>query len=203
MSSSTLDHPWFLGTGNEGKRKEIVAAFKGLTVELLPLPDPGIMDSIEESGETIAENARIKAREISRQLNQYVLADDTGLFVDALDGQPGVLTARYAGANATAESNRAKLLASLEGIPLDNRTARFSCALALADPNGKIALEAEGTCEGVILEKAQGMSNFPYDPLFWIPEHKATLCQLDPETRAQLNHRTIAIGKLIRMLRGI
>lgn len=200
MDSTVKEFSWIVGTGNPGKLAELQEVFVGTPVTLRALPDPSVLDSVAETGATIEENARIKAREIARQCGGYVLADDTGLFVDALDGAPGVRTARYAGDGATATANRGKLLEALEGVPGEQRTARFICALALADPSGQIVLQAEGACEGMILEQPRGESAFPYDPLFWLPEYQTTLCLLDPEIRRRINHRARAAGKLINRM---
>lgn len=198
--SKITEHTWVFGSSNPGKLKELQDAFAGSFVALCALPDPSVMNGIVESGSTIEENARIKAVEVAKRLNCHALADDTGLFVDALDGAPGVLTARYAGAGASVSDIRSKLLKELNEVPLEDRTASFRCALALADAKGNIILESKGICEGRILCETLGDSPFPYDPLFWIPDCGKTLCQLEQPVRNRYNHRTIAARNLLQQL---
>ena len=149
-----------------------------------------------EDAETFAGNARKKAGETARRLGLWVLADDSGLAVDALGGAPGVLSARYAGAHGDDEANNRKVLEALADVPDDRRGAAFVCALALADPSGAIRLEAEGTCRGRITHAPRGANGFGYDPLFLIPEYHKTFGELSALVKHQLSHRARAFAQL-------
>jgi XTP/dITP diphosphohydrolase len=157
---------------------------------------------VMEDGQTLAENARIKASGYARQLGLWVLADDTGLEVDALGGAPGVRSARYAGERATMAENRACLLAALRHVPEAERTARFVCQLAVADPTGVIVAQAAGDCRGRIRESAApGSFGFGYDVLFEVSRCGLTLAQLPPAETARLGHRGQAVRALLRQWR--
>lgn len=150
----------------------------------------------EESGSTFAENARIKASEFARALGEWVLADDSGLAVDALGGAPGVLSARFAGTHGDDDANNAKLIESLQHIPPDRRGAAFVCHLAIANPAGEIILEASGQCRGRIVDDIRGGGGFGYDPLFLIPEYHRTFGELPAIVKHQLSHRCRAFEHL-------
>jgi XTP/dITP diphosphohydrolase len=185
-----------LATGNPGKIKELAHMLQGFSLEVKGLKDFPDIGPIEETGETFAENARIKAETVSRELGVAAVADDSGLVVDALGGAPGVRSARYAGENASDEANNAKLLAALEGVPPERRAARFVCCMAAVAPNGAI-LEAEGRWEGRIAEAPAGEQGFGYDPLFIDPEAGETSAQLKPEEKNRRSHRGKALRKLL------
>jgi XTP/dITP diphosphohydrolase len=160
---------------------------------------PDLPDVVEDAP-TFAGNAAKKASEVARALNAWVLADDSGLAVDALDGAPGVMSARYAGNHGDDGANNLKLLADLADIPEPRRGAAFICALALADPGGVIRLEAEGACRGRIIREGNGDGGFGYDPLFLIPEYHKTFAQMGALAKHQLSHRARAFSKLRPML---
>ncbi len=165
-------------------------------LEIRSLDDfPTALD-VEETAETFAGNARKKASELARALERWVLADDSGLAVDALKGAPGVLSARYAGEPCDDQANNRKLLEALAEVPDDRRGAAFCCALAVADPSGTIRLEAEGACRGRIIHEARGTRGFGYDPLFLIPEYHQTFGELSPLVKHQLSHRCRAFTHL-------
>jgi XTP/dITP diphosphohydrolase len=151
---------------------------------------------VDESAETFAGNARKKAAELARALDNWVIADDSGLTVDALQGAPGVLSARYAGEPCDDAANNRKLLEAISAVPDDRRGAAFRCALALADPAGKIRLEAEGSCRGRIVSEPRGTAGFGYDPLFLISEYHKTFGELSPLVKHQLSHRSRAFSQL-------
>jgi XTP/dITP diphosphohydrolase len=151
---------------------------------------------IDEDAPTFAGNARKKASQTAQTLGRWVLADDSGLSVDALSGAPGVLSARFAGGHGDDEANNHKLLAALASVPEDRRGAAFVCALALADPQGAIRLEAEGACRGRITHEPRGPHGFGYDPLFLIPEYHKTFGELGPLVKHQLSHRARAFSRL-------
>jgi XTP/dITP diphosphohydrolase len=156
---------------------------------------PDVPDVVED-GETFAANARKKAGELARTLGLWVLADDSGLAVDALGGAPGVYSARYAGEPSDDSANNAKLLEALASVPDDARGAAFLCRLALADPSGNIQLEAEGACRGRIVRELRGPGGFGYDPLFLIPEYHKTFGELGSLAKHQLSHRSRAFARL-------
>lgn len=150
----------------------------------------------EETGATFEENARIKASEFAKALGEWVLADDSGLAVDALGGAPGVLSARFAGKHGDDDANNAKLMESLRHVPPDRRGAAFVCRLAVADPTGTIRLEAAGSCRGRIVDDIRGSGGFGYDPLFLIPEYHKTFGELTAIVKHQLSHRCRAFEHL-------
>lgn len=184
-----------IATKNKGKIKEFSDLFaeKGIKVSSL-LDFPGIED-VEETGSTFIENAKIKAETISKQFNKIVVADDSGLCVDALQGRPGVFSARYAGETKNDEANLEKVLMEMEGVPFEKRTARFHCVLAVAIPNGETRIY-EGTCEGHITEKPEGENGFGYDPIFYILDREQTMAQLSSEEKNKISHRAKAMKKL-------
>ena len=177
-----------IATGNRGKLEEFRALLP-LEMDLLTLHDVGL-DSPPETGTTFAENARLKARAAATQSGLLAIADDSGLEVDALDGAPGLYSARYAGEPGDDEANRKKLLAALAGVPFARRRARFRCAVVVATPDGREAV-AEGVCEGAIAFEPAGSNGFGYDPLFMLPDGR-TMAQLSPEEKNAISHRARA-----------
>ena len=154
------------------------------------------LPEVVEDEPSFAGNARKKASETARALARWVLADDSGLAVDALAGAPGVLSARYAGTHGDDEANNQKVLEALADVPDERRGAAFVCTLALADPSGRIRLEAEGACRGRITREPRGAGGFGYDPLFLIPEYHQTFGELSPLVKNQLSHRSRAFAHL-------
>ena len=156
---------------------------------------PAAPDVVEDA-DTFAGNARKKAAEVARSLGLWVIADDSGLAVDALGGAPGVLSARYAGEPCDDDANNRKLLEAIASLPDERTGAAFRCALALADPTGAIRLEAEGSCRGRLTREPRGRGGFGYDPLFLIPEYHQTFGELSPLVKHQLSHRARAFARL-------
>jgi XTP/dITP diphosphohydrolase len=154
---------------------------------------------VEETGETFAENALLKAETVAKKLNTIVLADDSGLKVDALGGQPGVYSARYAGEEKNDAANNAKLLSELAELPEQERGAQFHCTLALAHPE-KESLVIEGEVEGYILAVPRGENGFGYDPLFYVPELEKSMAELSGEEKNKISHRAVALRKLEKEL---
>ena len=189
-----------LGTANRKKGLELVDLFRPVGAELRTLADLPDDFQVEENGDTFAANARLKATGYARRLDRWVLADDSGLLVDALGGRPGVLSARYSGPDATDESNNRLLLEQLSKIPLDERTAQFVCHIAVADPSGQIQAESEAACRGRILFAPRGNDGFGYDPLFEIVEYHRTFAELGLRAKACLSHRARAACRLIPQL---
>jgi XTP/dITP diphosphohydrolase len=196
----------FLATRNPGKIREIKSALAGMDVEFKDLSDfPGIREP-EETGDTFAENARQKAVYYSKATGQWCLADDSGLEVDALGGEPGVQSARYAADRIPAGSpraavdaaNNAKLLEKLQGVPDEKRTARFICHLALADGE-RILIETFDTVEGRISRQPRGDNGFGYDPLFEVVEAGCSMAELSQEQKNRISHR----GKAVRHFAGL
>lgn len=191
-----------VATTNNGKFGEIAAFFTALPFRLLSLRDlPGV-PSVIEDGSTFLDNARKKAHQIAAWSGQLTLADDSGIVVDALEGRPGVHSARYAGENATDEDNRRKLLRELREFPEEKRGAAFVCVLVLARPDGR-ELVAEGKIEGVITEAPRGDGGFGYDPLFLVPELQKTTAELEIAQKNQLSHRGRALRALVEALRSV
>lgn len=184
-------------TGNAGKVKEIKAILSEFVV--ISAKEAGLPTDVEENGKSFRENAAIKARALKKLTDYAVLADDSGLCVDALSGAPGIYTARYAGEHATDDENIDKMLAALEGIPQEQRTARFCCAVCLILPDGRELL-GEGTCPGQILTARTGTGGFGYDPIFYVPAFSASFGELSKEQKNQISHRKRALEDLKRQL---
>jgi XTP/dITP diphosphohydrolase len=185
-----------LGTRNPGKIAEFRTLLPDCGWQIADLSDFSDVHDVEEDGSTLAENARAKAAGFANQIGQWVLADDTGLMVDALGGAPGARTARFAGRSATARDNRERLLAELGALPAEKRTASFVCHLALADPAGRILAEADGKCRGRIRFEPAGDGGFGYDSLFEIVEYHRTLAELGETATVCLSHRARAVRSL-------
>lgn len=184
-----------IATNNKGKVKEFESLFAKRGIAVISLLDfPGNIE-VEETGTTFAENAILKAEAISKQFNKVVIADDSGLSIDALDGRPGVYSARYAGDGKDDQANLEKVLEELVDIPFERRTAKFHCILAIASPNQETKL-VEGTCEGYITEEPIGDHGFGYDPIFYIPAKKQTMAQLTKDEKNEMSHRANAMKKL-------
>lgn len=184
-----------IATKNIGKAKEFTSIFNEYGYEVKTLLDfPDIAD-VPETGTTFSENAFQKANEISKQLNTIVLADDSGLEVDALGGKPGIYSARFAGEHGNDDKNNQKLLQELKDVPDEKRTANFHCSLVLVGPNRE-PLFVEGKVSGRILDKEQGTYGFGYDPLFYIPELDQSMAELTSEEKNKISHRGRAIDQL-------
>lgn len=183
----------FVASKNKNKIREISEILKRFNVRSVYEELNEEID-IEETGKTFEENAVIKALAFSDKVNGYVLADDSGLCVDYLGGEPGVYSARYAGDNASDEENNLKLLAKLQKVPLPLRTAKFACVMALAY-KGKIVGTSYGECKGFITTEARGDNGFGYDPLFLL-ENGKTMAELTPEEKNLISHRASALKKL-------
>ncbi|KYD26907.1 MULTISPECIES: XTP/dITP diphosphatase [Geobacillus] len=184
-----------IATKNAGKVREFAALFEKRGIEVKSLLDFPDVPDVEETGSTFAENAKIKAEAAADRLRRPVIADDSGLAVDALGGRPGVYSARYAGEEKNDARNIAKLLSELEGVPMEKRTARFHCALAVAIP-GRPTAVVEATCDGYITEAPRGEGGFGYDPVFYVPERGKTMAELAPDEKNVISHRAKALAKL-------
>ncbi|GIO04870.1 non-canonical purine NTP pyrophosphatase [Brevibacillus reuszeri] len=189
-----------LATRNQGKVKEFNRLFADLGWEGISLAEFEGVPEVIEDGETFEANAMKKAIEISTYLNLPALGDDSGLEVDALDGRPGVYSARYAGEDATDEKNWRKLLDELDGVPMERRTARFRCTIAFVVPGSEPVITT-GSCEGLIAKEPKGTNGFGYDPVFYIPELDKMMAQLLPEEKNQISHRARAMNHLLEALK--
>jgi XTP/dITP diphosphohydrolase len=189
-----------LATGNPGKVREIQRILGDLGVAVVPQSEFGVSDA-QETGTSFVENALIKARHASVMTGLPAIADDSGLVVDALDGRPGVYSARYSGADATDESNIDKLLRELLGVPGEKRTAAFHCCAVFVSADDTTSLVAEGQWTGRILEQRRGTGGFGYDPVFFDPECGRTAAELGPELKNARSHRGKALAALADMLR--
>ena len=184
-----------IATSNLGKLEEIKELFKDVPVTLKCLADYPELVPPNETGRTFAANAKMKAGYYAKNLHEYCLADDSGLEVKALDGAPGVHSARFAGEKATDAENNALLLRQMKFQI--SRVCRFRCALALANPKGQIIAETDGICEGMLLHEPMGENGFGYDPLFWSTELHKGLGEAEPEEKNKISHRGKAVKKLI------
>lgn len=191
-----------VATGNKGKLKEINQVLAPLGFMVKGQGEFNI-SSAEETGLTFVENAILKARHTSQQTGRPALADDSGLEVDALQGQPGIYSARYAGEDGNDAANNNKLLAALQNVPEEKRTARFQCVMVyLRHPEDPVPLICQGTWEGRIGFEPAGDNGFGYDPLFYVPEKNCMAAQLAPEDKNRLSHRGQALKQLVAALRA-
>ncbi len=184
-----------LATRNPGKIRELKALLDDLDLQVKSLSDFPDAPEVIETGTTFFENAFQKAREIAMATGHLAMADDSGLEVDALDGAPGVYSARYAGPKATDEENIKKLLEELKDVPLERRTARFRCVIVVYHPSGHW-FKAEGTWEGLIALEPRGEGGFGYDPVFLIPELGKTAAEIPQEFKNKLSHRAKALAEM-------
>jgi non-canonical purine NTP pyrophosphatase (RdgB/HAM1 family) len=184
-----------LATRNQDKAGEIAAILRGAPAELVSLAEFPSAPDVEETGDTLEKNALLKAESAARHCALAAVADDSGLFVDALDGAPGVHSARYAGTERSYARNNAKLLAELGALPPGKRTARFECVVALVVP-GKAPLFFKGTLPGRIVEAPRGENGFGYDPLFQPDGTEVTLAELAAEEKNAISHRFVAFQRL-------
>ena len=183
-------------TGNEGKMREVRMIMQDLGVEILSLKEAGIAADVEENGTTFEENAVIKATEIMKMCGEIVLADDSGLEVDALNKEPGIYSARYMGHDTSYHIKNKSLIDRLEGKTGEERSARFVCAIAAAFPDGRV-YTTRGTMEGQIGYEEKGENGFGYDPIFYLPEYACYSAELPLEEKNKLSHR----GKALRLMK--
>jgi XTP/dITP diphosphohydrolase len=189
-----------LGTANRKKGIELAELFRPIGMEIRTLADFAVPFEVDENGDTFLANARLKAKGYAQHLGQWVLADDSGLAVDALGGEPGVFSSRFSGPGATDASNNRLLLERLGDLPLEKRTARFICHIAVADPTGVIRAESEAACHGRILFSPRGESGFGYDPLFEIVEYHCSFAEFGLRVKSCLSHRARAAARIVPLL---
>jgi len=191
-----------LATGNPAKMREFSLLLQNAPFPITTPDDEGIYIEVEETGHTMEENAQLKAAAYASLSKTIVVADDSGLEIDALGGKPGPLSARYAGENATNDERIALILSRLQGIPWEKRSARFRCVIAIALPSGDIKL-CEGECPGYITFEPRGNAGFGYDPIFYLPEFDKTMAELTMDEKNRISHRGKATQKALRILQQL
>jgi len=189
-----------LATGNKAKVREYKSLLKELPFELVSLTELGINTRVDEIGESLEENARLKAVTLARESQLLTLADDSGLEVDVLGGEPGRLSARYAGEGASDKDRVNYLLSRLKDVPGEKRSACFRCVIAIATPDGEVGL-CSGECPGFIALEPRGKEGFGYDPIFYLPGLGKTMAELTLEVKNEVSHRGKAARQAIRLLR--
>lgn len=183
-----------VASNNEHKILEIKEILKNFHIDVVSLKEAGIDVDVEENGTTFMENAHIKAEAIHKMIgDSMVMADDSGLVVDALNGEPGVYSARYCGEHGNDKKNNEKLLEKLKNVDKDKRNAKFVCAIEVIGVNGKV-INAQGEVEGVIVEEERGKDGFGYDPLFYVEEFKKTFAEMTSEEKNSISHRGRALN---------
>ncbi|MFC1861719.1 XTP/dITP diphosphatase [Chloroflexota bacterium] len=188
-----------LATNNQAKVREYQSLFHDLPLELVTLAEQGISTVVDEVGESMEENARLKATILAAESQLLSLADDSGLEVDALDGEPGRLSARYAGEGASDKDRIDYLLSRLNNVPWQKRSARFRCVIAVATPSGEVEF-CSSECQGIITLEPRGQQGFGYDPVFYLPELDKTMAELPLEIKNQVSHRGQAARKVYQVL---
>jgi len=186
-----------LGTTNAGKLRELTELLAPLGIACCSLAGLDAAIDVEETGDSFAANAALKASQQARALGRWVLAEDSGLVVDALGGAPGIYSARFSGAGATDDRNNALLLERLAALPSAPRSAHYACHAALSDPDGTIVAISSGVCSGLIADRPVGAGGFGYDPLFIVPECHRTFGELSPAVKALISHRARAMRAII------
>lgn len=192
-----------LGTHNRKKGRELVELLEPVGLSIKTLADFPTAIEVDETGDSFAANATLKATAQARHLNAWVLGEDSGIVVDALDGAPGIYSARYSGPQASDEANNRKLLTELGETPLERRTAHYVCHAVLSDPQGNVRAESSGSCHGRIRFEPAGTAGFGYDPLFEVIEYHHTFGELGERVKPLLSHRARAIEKLIPRLMAL
>lgn len=196
-------HTLLVATHNQGKLAELRELLAGLPLPISDLGSFPTVKPIAETGRTFAENSTLKASGYAKQTGLLTLADDSGLEVDALDGAPGVLSARYGGLGASDTDRTSKLLSKLSGVPVEARTARFISVVAIADEDGQIVSLSTGKCEGRIAEKPSGSNGFGYDPVFIPDGFNQTFGELEATVKNRISHRALALAQACEFLRSL
>ena len=191
-----------LATNNEAKVREYRNLLQGIPFELVTVAEVGVTTTVDEVGESLEENARLKATTLAAESQLLALADDSGLEVDALGGEPGRLSARYAGEGASDRDRVSYLLARLKGVPWEKRSACFRCVIAIATPDGRVEL-CSGECPGFITVEPKGEQGFGYDPIFYLPDLGKTMAELSLDIKNQVSHRGKAAKKVPQTLKRL
>ena len=189
-----------LASGNQGKLKEMEALLSGLQIDLRAQSEYGVTEA-EENGLSFVENALIKARNAAKHTGLAAIADDSGIEVDCLNGEPGIYSARYAGSNASDQENLERLLANIREVDDEIITARFQCVMVyMRHDRDPVPIIAQGSWSGQIINDARGSNGFGYDPIFFLPEYACTSAELTPEMKNRISHRGQALDKLVSLL---
>jgi len=199
-----MNEKLLLATNNQAKVREYKSLLQDIPFKLVTLAEQGISTEVDEVGESLEENARLKATILATESQLLAMADDSGLEVDALGGEPGRLSARYAGEGASDRDRINYLLSRLRDVPWEKRTASFRCVIAVATPDGKVEL-CSGECPGIITFEPRGEQGFGYDPIFYLPELDRTMAELPPETKNCISHRGKAarqVSQVLKLLTG-
>lgn len=197
-----MEHRIIVATGNEGKMREVRLILADLGMEIISMKEAGASCEIEETGSSFAENAEIKAKAVWEQTGHIVLADDSGLVVDYLGGEPGIYSARYMGKDTSYEIKNQAIIDRVAEAKEEERTARFVSAIAAVLPDGTI-LHTEGTVEGKIAHQPAGTEGFGYDPIFYLPEYGMTSAQIPIEKKNEISHRGKALEAMKQKLKGL
>lgn len=197
-----MKHRIIFATGNEGKMKEIRLILADLGLEILSMMEAGVDLDIVEDGSTFGENAEIKARAVWERTGDIVLADDSGLVIDYLGGEPGIYSARYLGEETSYEYKNRVILERMDGVPEEERSARFVSAIAAVLPDGRV-LHTEGIVEGLIATEPAGNGGFGYDPVFYLPEYGMTSAEIPMELKNEISHRGKALAAMKDMIRKV
>lgn len=195
-----MEQKIIFATGNQGKMREIRKILGDMGVEIQSMKEAGIELDIVEDGSTFEENAVIKAKAVAEHSDGIVLADDSGLEIDYLGGEPGIYSARYLGEDTSYRIKNQNLIERLEGVPETERTARFVCAIAAVMPDGEV-LTTHGVIEGIISHEEKGTNGFGYDPIFYVPEYQCTTAQLSDEQKNEISHRGKALEAMKEKLK--
>lgn len=192
-----------LGTHNQKKLRELKILLADLPIEVQSLADCVEPLNVEETGTTFQENARLKATEQARHLNHWVMGEDSGLTVPALNGEPGVYSARYAGEDATDSDNNSKLIQNISSVPPEKRNGYYTSHISLSDPEGNIRIDVQRTCHGRIVLEPRGTAGFGYDPYFELSEYHQTFAELGDSVKSVLSHRARAMREFLEKLKSI
>jgi len=195
-----MSYKLLLATNNQGKVREYRSLLENIPLKLVTLAEQGIATVVGETGESLEENAKLKATVIAAESQLLALADDTGLEVDVLGGEPGRLSARYAGENASDRDRVSYLLSRLKNVPWEKRSAHFRCVIAVATPSGEVDI-CQGECRGIIAFEPKGEQGFGYDPIFYLPELGKTMAELPLDIKNQVSHRGQAARKVYQLLK--
>lgn len=195
-----MDNIIILATNNKSKVKEISEMMSGSDITFVSLADAGINVEVDETGTTFEENALLKAREICKLSGKPTISDDSGLEIDALDGEPGIYSSRFMGEDTSYDIKNNALIEKLENVADPDRTARFRCCMALVLPDGR-EFVTEGAMEGIIVREPKGINGFGYDPILFIPEYNRTSAELSSEEKNNISHRGEALRKMIEVIK--
>jgi XTP/dITP diphosphohydrolase len=198
-----MSHQIVLASRNKKKTLEISEILTPLGFEVVPVTRFSDVGEVIEDGQSFAENAAKKATQVACEINRWVIGEDSGLAVDALDGAPGIYSARYGGPDATDTTNNAKLVAELHDVPDHLRGAGYVCSVALSNPQGDVRIAVEGTCRGQIIDEPRGTGGFGYDPHFLICEYRRTFAELGSTVKHRISHRARAFARFAPLLKRL